>query len=84
MLVIDKPLTAPPNKRQFLRGNLAMVESKPGIYQVELYPDVLPGSHLLHHAATADVLIELAPGTTYTGEKRCGTTASGLLITKPG
>ena len=67
VLVIDKPLTAPANKRQFLRGNLAMVESEPGTYRVELYPDVLPGSHLLHHAATADVLIELAPGTTYTG-----------------
>ena len=44
-----------------------MVEVEPGTYRVELYPDVLSGSHLLHRAAQADVLIELAPGTTYTG-----------------
>ena len=67
MLVTDTPLTAPPAKRQFLRGTLAMVETEPGTYRVELYPDVLSGSHLLHRAAQADVLIELSPGVTYTG-----------------
>ncbi len=67
VLVTDTPLTAPATKRQFLRGTLAMVEVEPGTYRVELYPDVLSGSHLLHRAAQADVLIELAPGTTYTG-----------------
>ena len=67
VLVTDTPLTAPPAKRQFLRGTLAMVETEPGTYRVELYPDVLSGSHLLHRAAQADVLIELSPGATYTG-----------------
>ena len=67
VLVTDTPLTAPPTKRQFLRGTLAMVETEPGTYRVELYPDVLSGSHLLHRAAQADVLIELSPGMTYTG-----------------
>ena len=67
VLVTDTPLTAPATKRQFLRGTLAMVEVEPGTYRVELYPDILSGSHLLHRAAQADVLIELAPGTTYTG-----------------
>ena len=67
VLVTDTSLTAPPTKRQFLRGTLAMVETEPGTYRVELYPDVLSGSHLLHRAAQADVLIELSPGMTYTG-----------------
>ncbi len=82
VLITDTPLTAPATKRQFLRGTLAMVEVEPGTYRVELYPDILSGSHLLHRAAQADVLIELAPGTTYTGERRYTTTAFASPITK--
>ena len=44
--------------------------------------DILSGSHLLHRAAQADVLIELAPGTTYTGERRYTTTAFASPIAK--
>ena len=75
------PLTAPAAKRQFLRGTLAMVEASRNLPGGAL-PDILSGSHLLHRAAQADVLIELAPGTTYTGEMQYPTTAFASPITK--
>ena len=48
---------------------------------MELYPDV-PQARTCCRAAQADVLIELAPGTTYTGERRCPTTAFASPITR--
>lgn len=67
VLTLDKAHTTPAAKSQYLRGRIRRVRVAPGTYRVELIPDTLTGSHLLHRAAGADVLIELAPGVTYTG-----------------
>lgn len=67
VLVLNGSHTTPATKSQYLRGRVRHRQVQPGVYRVELVPDVLTGSHLLHRAATADVLIELAAGVTYTG-----------------
>ena len=64
---IERVHGTPAAKTQFMRGTLKSVEIEPGVYRHEAHPDLHAGSHLLHRAAEADILIEMEPNTTYTG-----------------
>lgn len=58
-------ITAPAGKTQYRRGQVERVFEADGTVRTLLRPDSLTGSHLLHRAAGARVLVELEPGVSY-------------------
>ena len=64
-LAEGQALEAPDGKTQYRRARLERVFESDGTVRTLLTPDPLTGSHLLHRAATAQVLVQLDPGITY-------------------
>lgn len=65
-LATNEPIVAPVGKTQYRRASLTHRQEPEGV-RLLVKPDPATGSHLLHRAAAADVLVELEPGITYSG-----------------
>lgn len=66
-LQLQAPITAPEGKTQYRRARLVQEFQPDGSLLTLLCPDPGTGSHLLHQAAQAQALVELAAGATYRG-----------------